>query len=280
MNNIQLITKAIFARRPLSMFSNIMMVALLIMAIFLTFLGVVVAHNVALLIMAVVIFLIAALVRSGLRWTPLVGSLLCSLFLYFFLFASAFPLSHLAHPRDTDDTWWMSYITFIVIIVLLWCMLMGIVAGIVAVVQNYRKDGSSRPRWASQALAGAVGVMIGAILLGAFAPTPVDSSATSTTNVNGGPAVHMTITRFAQPSVTIAKGSKLMLIDDGNFEHNLSNGSWVGGQPRSETTAGAPVVNSLEIKGKNVEIGPFTTAGTYHLYCSLHQGMNLTVIVQ
>lgn len=27
-------------------------------------------------------------------------------------------------------------------------------------------------------------------------------------------------------------------------------------------------------------IGPFNTAGTYHLYCTIHQNMNLTVIVQ
>ena len=27
-------------------------------------------------------------------------------------------------------------------------------------------------------------------------------------------------------------------------------------------------------------IGPFNTAGTFHLYCTVHQGMNLTVIVQ
>ncbi len=28
------------------------------------------------------------------------------------------------------------------------------------------------------------------------------------------------------------------------------------------------------------EIGPFTTAGIYHLYCSIHVGMNLTIVVQ
>jgi plastocyanin len=32
--------------------------------------------------------------------------------------------------------------------------------------------------------------------------------------------------------------------------------------------------------GGSVEIGPFTTAGTYHIYCTVHQGMNLEIIVQ
>jgi plastocyanin len=29
-----------------------------------------------------------------------------------------------------------------------------------------------------------------------------------------------------------------------------------------------------------VAVGPFNTAGTFHLYCSVHLNMNLTVIVQ
>jgi plastocyanin len=27
-------------------------------------------------------------------------------------------------------------------------------------------------------------------------------------------------------------------------------------------------------------IGPFPIAGVYHIYCTLHQGMNLTIVVQ
>jgi hypothetical protein len=29
-----------------------------------------------------------------------------------------------------------------------------------------------------------------------------------------------------------------------------------------------------------LECGPFTTAGIFHIYCTIHQGMNLTIVVQ
>ncbi len=45
---------------------------------------------------------------------------------------------------------------------------------------------------------------------------------------------------------------------------------------------GAPVVNNMQFSGSDGSqtIGPFNTIGTFHLYCSVHPGMNLTVIVQ
>ena len=43
-----------------------------------------------------------------------------------------------------------------------------------------------------------------------------------------------------------------------------------------------PTVNNLTFNsaGQSMTVGPFNTAGTYHLYCSVHVNMNLTVIVQ
>lgn len=64
------------------------------------------------------------------------------------------------------------------------------------------------------------------------------------------------------------------------FLHILANGSWLNGQPKPSKEPGAPSINNMQINGTSVEIGPFTTAGTYHIYCTVHQGMNLTVIVQ
>jgi plastocyanin len=45
---------------------------------------------------------------------------------------------------------------------------------------------------------------------------------------------------------------------------------------------GAPVVNNMQFSGSDSSqtIGPFNTIGTFHLYCSVHLGINLTVIVQ
>ena len=33
-------------------------------------------------------------------------------------------------------------------------------------------------------------------------------------------------------------------------------------------------------KSGSLKIGPFTTAGIFHIYCTIHRGMNLTIVVQ
>ncbi len=98
----------------------------------------------------------------------------------------------------------------------------------------------------------------------------------------GSTDVHMGNTTFTQPSVTISKGSSLNLIDDVAVTHIIGNGSWVNGTAKPSTEPGAPTVSNMQFTsaGQSQTIGPFNTSGTYHLYCSVHQGMNLTVIVQ
>ena len=97
-----------------------------------------------------------------------------------------------------------------------------------------------------------------------------------------GTGVHMGETTFLQPSVTISKGSSLNLIDDVPVLHVIGNGSWVNSVVKPARESGAPVVNNLQFNtaGQSMAVGPFTTAGTFHLYCSVHLNMNLTVIVQ
>jgi plastocyanin len=100
-------------------------------------------------------------------------------------------------------------------------------------------------------------------------------------NGNGND-VHMGNTTFTQPSVTISKGSNVNLIDDVAVLHIISNGAWVNGVGTPTTEPGAPTVSNLQFNtaGQSMNVGPFNTAGTYHIYCSVHQNMNLTVIVQ
>src|SRR5438309_9204337 len=97
-----------------------------------------------------------------------------------------------------------------------------------------------------------------------------------------GTGVHMGETTFLQPSVTISKGSSLNLIDDVAVLHIIGNGSWVNNAIKAAREPNAPVVNNVSISsaGQSISVGPFTAAGTYHLYCSVHLNMNLTVIVQ
>jgi len=99
---------------------------------------------------------------------------------------------------------------------------------------------------------------------------------------SAGASVHMGPTTFLQSSVTISKGSSLNLIDDVPVLHIIGNGSWVDNVTKPAIEPGAPVVNNVQISsaGQSIVVGPFNTAGTYHLYCSVHLNMNLTVIVQ
>ena len=86
---------------------------------------------------------------------------------------------------------------------------------------------------------------------------------------------------FLQPSITISKGSNLTLVDDTATVHIIANGSWVNGNAQPMQESDAPVVNNLQFNGNDTHtIGPFNTAGTFHLYCTVHPNMNLTVVVQ
>ncbi len=121
-----------------------------------------------------------------------------------------------------------------------------------------------------------------AILVGLGLFTVLTAASCGGSGGSGGPAVHMGETTFTQPSVTISKGSNLNLIDDVAVLHIISNGSWVNSVAKPAIEANAPTVSNLQFNtaGQSMAVGPFNTAGTYHLYCSVHVNMNLTVIVE
>lgn len=99
---------------------------------------------------------------------------------------------------------------------------------------------------------------------------------------NGPNPVHMSGTKFVQSSITIKKGESITLINDDLVgSHIIANGTWGNGGAQPAREAGAPVVNNINVGGNSsATIGPFTTAGTFQLYCTIHKDMNLTVVVQ
>jgi plastocyanin len=106
------------------------------------------------------------------------------------------------------------------------------------------------------------------------------SASAPTANASNGNEVHLSASTFAQSSITITKGSKLILVNDTSAFHNIQNGTWVKDAIQPVKENGAPMVK-VPINGNDKQtIGPFTVAGTYHLCCVVHPGMNLTVIVQ
>jgi plastocyanin len=94
--------------------------------------------------------------------------------------------------------------------------------------------------------------------------------------------VHMGQTNFTQSSTTISKGSSINLINDTATTHIIANGTWENNAAKPGAEPGPPSVNNLQFTSANQSqtIGPFNAAGTFHLYCTVHPGMNLTVTVQ
>lgn len=134
-------------------------------------------------------------------------------------------------------------------------------------------------------------IALGTVLLAACARpgTPeanTGNTPTSTTGGGGsggcaGTSVHMSATDFVQKCANISKGSKITLIDDVQVLHIISNGMWdSSGNQVTTKEPGAPTVSDVNISGGQAEIGPFTTAGTFHIFCSVHLNMNLVVNVK
>ena len=127
---------------------------------------------------------------------------------------------------------------------------------------------------------------IGSILLAACARPGSTTASTSKSSDSGsgggnGTTVHMGTTNFLVSSITIAKGATLTLTDDVQIPHIIQNGSWdASGTAKPAKEAGAPTVSQSFSGSDSHDIGPFTTAGTYHIYCTIHTGMNLTITVK
>jgi plastocyanin len=107
----------------------------------------------------------------------------------------------------------------------------------------------------------------------AGAPPQAESAETNT--------VHMNDTVFLPAQITIQRGESLTLVADTFMPHIISNGTWQNGAPKPAREDGAPEINNVKIDGNSSgQIGPFEHPGTFQLYCTIHPGMNLTVVVE
>lgn len=105
---------------------------------------------------------------------------------------------------------------------------------------------------------------------------PYGSAAASDPN-----AVHMSDNNFVQKTITIKKGDRITLINDSATAHIITNGEYdSNGTAKPITEPGAPIVEASFNGNDKQQVGPFNTAGTFHLYCTIHEGMTLTIIVQ
>jgi plastocyanin len=224
-----------------------------------------------LLILGVVTLLGAALCFLRSRWAPAIGAVVA---LGVISVQMSVPINQyfITHPSDVAS--------FIPLITILSFGLVSIIAGIAATLQNYRNRGASAPANLRLLLMSFTTFVVGMIVVSLIVAANPPTSAASTTT-NGEPTVHMSATNFVQNVVLVPKGVKLRLVDDGNVEHVLRNGFWkADGAPESSVEPGAPVVRDVTVNGGSIEIGPFATAGVYHIYCTIHSQMNLTIVVQ
>lgn len=265
---------ALFARQPLSGFSRYTVFVLLFGTLMFTGIKLGVGHGGGPpLAGTLILFISAVAIASGLLWAPLLGVIALVAVLYL-MYKQPFVLEHLQHPKEM-------FPLFVIVTLLYGLFLTGLLACVVALVQNYRHTQARTPGWFRMLLSTVGGIVAGAILMALLVQEAPAQIISSTTYTNGVPTVHMAVGSFEQSSVTISKGSKLLLVDDGNYHHELNMGSWVNGQPVSESLPGEPTLaNGKSIYNGNFTLGPFSIAGTYHLYCSIHTGMMLTIIVQ
>ncbi len=224
--------------------------------------------------------------------TSLVGSLLCTIliasrvrwmqaiatgigaYLVYLIITEPFVVESLTNPKGPHG----GLGAFIGEVLVAANIIIAFAASIGITLQNYRGGSRAYPRWFTLFLSVTAGLVIGASFIGVMA-RPV-ATASGVTYTNGVPTIHLSAGGFDVSSATIAKGSKLLLIDDTTSQHVLVNGTWQNNTPLLKREAGAPLVKNLSLSGNSVTIGPFAVAGTYHILCLIHHGMNLTVIVQ
>ena len=267
-----------FARYPLSAFSKLAAIALLGGGLTLIILGLSMgfANGVSVIIPGIGLLVFAGLAVTAFRWMPILLAILCLVFL-----SQVVTVPYIAynwsHPKH-------DFFNFLMDTLAVAFVLLALGANIGAATVNYRKNrqplqftGFRRPVFTGLVTV-VIGLFLGALLMGAMAQ-PAAATGT-TTYTNGVPTVHMSAENFTQSTVTISTGSKLLLVDDVAVEHILANGSWKDGNASPTREPGAPAINNVEVNEGSVTVGPFTTAGTYHIYCKVHPGMELTVIVQ
>jgi plastocyanin len=222
-------------------------------------------------ILAVVSIIMAALVSTGVRWMPAMAALYGVGMWIGGPTSQPYSLYHLTHPQEGGP-----FIASVLVYVL---AIVTIVAGIVATMENYRGGERRAPRWTNSFLGVMAGFILGAAVVSLLVLTGNTSSAQSNQSTEPGTA-HMGIASFTQQTVTLTKGSTLKLVDDGNFTHIIANGSWDGSNSKPAREPGAPSVQNVQVNGGSISIGPFNTAGTFSIYCTIHPGMMLKVIVQ
>jgi plastocyanin len=223
-------------------------------------------------LIATIAYLICAIVvATGWRWSMAFPLVLCSLGIVAD-FASGFPEYSLTHPSA-------NYVAFVLFVLEYPLLVVVIVAAALKLAQTLHHETPHAPEWMRPALGAVIGLMLGAFLIGITAQSPSAGGAAAAKA--GTQTVHLAAARFAPDIIALHKGDTLTIVDDAPVPHTLANGTWsADNKPVPGVEPGAPPIRNVELNNNTVTVGPFTTPGTYHIYCAIHPGMALTIIVQ
>jgi plastocyanin len=225
-----------------------------------------------LLIWTITMWVAVVLLATRLRWAPVVTTLI-GVYGLIVAFTEPFAYESLANPKGPNG----GIYHFIGNVVGCGLSMLAFGGSLTEAVRIFRGGSGTAPRWLGTALGVVVGMVIGATFIGAISQPAAPAA---TTYTNGVPTVHLSAGSFDQSSVTISTGSKLLLVDDTSSVHVIDNGSWQNNRANTTREPGAPLVSNVHLSGDSATIGPFATAGTYSIYCIVHPGMELTIIVQ
>ncbi|GHO81337.1 hypothetical protein KSD_91080 [Ktedonobacter sp. SOSP1-85] len=223
---------------------------------------------------ASLILLAAIVLATRWRYAPYVGAVVALLTLYDPIF-QPHDLYVFTHPGQSNYE-------FSLILLVVAFGLVSLGTCVYAIIGRYRKQGAEPrlPRFTTVSLSGFAGLVVGMILLSVLV-TIVPQTSIESSSPDGQPVVHMTATTFAQNIVLVPKGKSLLVVNDSSVDHILQNGAWdASGSAHPQGESGAPALHNVNITSESKTIGPFPAAGIYHIYCTLHPGMNLTIVVQ
>ena len=111
--------------------------------------------------------------------------------------------------------------------------------------------------------------------------SPASSPQSGQRTITPPDTVYLNESQFVQNRILIKKGASITLIDESSAFHMIANGTWGDdGIAKYQMETGAPKEN-VQFNGNDRHtIGPFNAVGTFHFYCTVHQDMDLAVIVQ
>lgn len=210
-----------------------------------------------------------AVVVTGWRWSFLVT-----------LVATLLSLSALANPYipytlTHPSTNLTAFVTFATIPVSSVLILGALLAKLIRTRQG-------RPNVVSGPMIGftgaMAGVLVGVLLLGFTVQGSNGIGAVPRTPKNENVTVQGA--GFVPDIVALHTGDTLTITDVDHIHHIFTNGTWSSGKPVPGVEPGAVMLSNLNIDSAPVKVGPFTSPGTYHIYCTIHPGMSLTIIVQ